>query len=88
LNQRIGLRVKLVLNLLLLSSKNSKNKPSMTRVPQPLSLESKSHGLEKKGSKELWHGSLKISKLVQKFKNPFFRNNILEKMVKQITFPK
>jgi hypothetical protein len=40
--------VKLVLNPLSLSSKNLKNKPSMTSVPQPPILESKSQGLEKK----------------------------------------
>jgi hypothetical protein len=32
-NQRIRLRIELDLNLLLLSFKNLKNKPSMTRVP-------------------------------------------------------
>jgi hypothetical protein len=31
---------------------------------------------------------VKMSKLVQKFKNPFFEDNVPEKMVKQITFPK
>jgi hypothetical protein len=54
LNRRIRLRVKLVLNLLLLSSKNLKNKPSMTRVLQPPSLESKSQSFEKKDPKS--HG--------------------------------
>jgi hypothetical protein len=31
---------------------------------------------------------VKMSTLVQKFKNPFFSDSIPEKMVKQITFPK
>jgi hypothetical protein len=30
----------------------------------------------------------KVGKFVQKFKNLFFRDSILEKMIKQITFPK
>jgi hypothetical protein len=48
LNRRIRLRVKFVLNLPSLSTKNLKNKPSMTRVPQPPSFESKFKGLEKR----------------------------------------
>jgi hypothetical protein len=51
LNRTIRPRVKLVLNLLLISSKYLKNKPSMTHVPQPSSLESKSQGLKKKDPK-------------------------------------
>jgi hypothetical protein len=48
-----------------------------------------------KGSKELWHAiydgkdlMVKLGKLVQKFKNHFFRDGFLEKMVKQKTSPK
>jgi ribosomal protein L31 len=48
-----------------------------------------------KGSKESWHAiydgkdlMVKMGKLVQKFKNRFFRNEFPEKIVKHITSPK
>jgi hypothetical protein len=67
----------------------------MTRVPQPPSLESKSPRFGIKDPKESWHAiyddenlMVKMSKLVQKFENHFFRDEFPEKIVKQITSPK
>jgi hypothetical protein len=64
-----------------------KNKSLITRVPQPLNLESKSPRFwKKKRSKESWHAiydgkdlMVKMGKLVQKFKNRFFGMNSLKK---------
>jgi hypothetical protein len=75
---------------------NSKNKLLMIRVLQPSRLESKSQGLEKKDLKSRgmhcvmieFELMVKMGKLVQKFENLFFRNEIPKKMVKQIAFPK
>jgi hypothetical protein len=67
----------------------------MTRVPQPLSLESKSPRFGIKDPKESWHAiydnndlMVTMEKLVEKFENRFFGEKFHEKMVKQRTFPK
>jgi hypothetical protein len=57
----------------------------MALVPQPPSLESKSPRFGIKDPKESWHATyddkdfkVKMGKLVQKFKNCFFRKNSLK----------
>jgi hypothetical protein len=87
LNRRIRLRVKLVLNLVFTFQINSKNKPFITCVLQPRALnpnpkvwknDSKGRGMHCKISSK-FELMVKVGKLVQKFKNLFFRNDIPEK---------
>jgi hypothetical protein len=66
----------------------------MTRVPQPLSPESKYSRFWKKGSKESWHAIYdgkylisKMDKLVQKFENRFFWNEFPKLPLKSNPFP-